>query len=135
MVNGPYLETMEQVVERELGRGQPPAPGPYRHPWIAAWFTRSMEPPPKRRIKTFKSMEPAASPPVDDVGPSFDVLQRRLETLIERAAGLDLGRIRFGSPFARFMRLSLGCGLELVLAHNRRHLWHVDRCLGSSPPA
>jgi hypothetical protein len=41
------------------------------------------------------------------------------------ARGIDLGRARFSSPFARVFRLSLGTGFSVLLAHNRRHIWLI----------
>ena len=37
--------------------------GPFRYGWLSSWFMKSMEPPPKRKYKTFKSNAP--SPDVD----------------------------------------------------------------------
>jgi hypothetical protein len=42
---------------------------------------------------------------------------------MDDAWGVDLGKARFSSPFLRVVRLSLGTGLSLLLAHNRRHVW------------
>lgn len=98
---------------------------PFRHPWLARWFVRSLEPPPKLRMKTFRSMVPEAErDPVETVA-EFQLNQKELAQLIEEARGLDLGRVRFGSPFFHLLRLSVGTGFEAVLAHNRRHLWLI----------
>ena len=47
---------------------------------------------------------------------------RRL-SCVESSRGLDLGKARFRSPFSSLVKLSLGTGIELLLAHNRRHVW------------
>ena len=44
---------------------------------------------------------------------------------MESSRGLDLGAIRFGSPFFKLLRFSLGTGFEVVLAHDRRHVWLI----------
>lgn len=45
---------------------------------------------------------------------------------LERARGLDLGRVRLPSPLPspwnRWARLSLGQAYRFVLGHNRRHI-------------
>ncbi len=82
-----------------------------------------MEPPPKRRMPTVKGMVP--DPDLDgfEVGPKFARIQDDLSQLMDDAWGVDLGKARFSSPFLRVVRLSLGTGLSLLLAHNRRHVW------------
>lgn len=129
IVNEAYEGAIEDAIQDAI-EGPPTtssveSAGPYRHPWIARWFVRSMEPPPKRRVKTFRSMVP--EPDLDPAATlrAFQDSQERLRVLVDAARGLDLGGIRFGSPFFPLLRLSLGTGLELVLAHNRRHLWLI----------
>ncbi|MCH2471583.1 MAG: hypothetical protein MK486_16450 [Gemmatimonadetes bacterium] len=97
--------------------------GPYRHPWFGRWFTNTMEPPPKRRMPTTKGMVPDPDLDGSEVGPKFARIQDDLSQLMDDAWGVDLGKARFSSPFLRVVRLSLGTGLSLLLAHNRRHVW------------
>ena len=59
----------------------------------------------------------------------FTRLQARMAETIEASRGLDLGRVRFGSPFLSLLRFSLGAGFEMLLAHNRRHIWLVHELL------
>jgi hypothetical protein len=122
VVNAAYLEAISEAIGRAAVDG-PRGEGPYRHPRIAAWFVRSMEPPPRRRIRTFRSMIPDPGVSPSRAADDFDGLQTRMIDLLTRARGLDLGRVRFGSPFASLLRLSLGAGFALLLAHNRRHIW------------
>jgi hypothetical protein len=121
---------MEDALTEARRRGGAAGDGPYRHPRIASWFVRSLEPPPKRRIKTFRSMVPDPVTDPHSVLPGFLALQGQLTELMEAARGVDLGRVRFGSPFLSLLRLSLGTGFELILAHNRRHLWLVRELMG-----
>lgn len=127
LVNEKYLGVIDRVVSeaRDEGAASPPSDGPYRHPWIARWFVRTMEPPVRRRMKTFRPMvpEPDADPETTLV--TFQAHQAKLGDLVEASRGLDLGKIRFSSPFLAVMRFSLGTGLEMLLAHNRRHLWLI----------
>lgn len=128
LVNGPYLKTMAEVVaERSPGSDA----GPWKHPWFSRWFAKSMEPPVKRRYKTMKAMIPDLGAEPEAEIEAFCTLQLELKDVIESARGLDLGRIKFASPFARIVRLSLGGGFGLMLGHNRRHLWLVDEVVSS----
>ncbi|MEQ9401904.1 MAG: DinB family protein [Longimicrobiales bacterium] len=120
LVNGPYVEAMAECSRRARSRGRT-SDGPYRHPWLASWFARNMEPPPKQRVRTMGAMVP--DPDVADPVADFAATQDALVSLFEEARGVDLGRARFASPFFRLLRLSLGTGFHTLLAHNRRHVW------------
>lgn len=125
IVNEAYVGAMEETVSGAREKGAPTSEGPYRHPWISRRFVRMMEPPPKRRMKTFRTMTPDVDIRPDVAVRRFHGCQKRLEDVVGAARGLDLGKVRFGSPFFGLLRLSLGAGLEMVLAHNRRHLWLI----------
>lgn len=127
LVNAEYLTFMEELLAEARAEGATPprSDGPYRHPWIAKWFVRTMEPPVKRRMKTFRPMVPESDIDPAEALATFQDHQARLRDLVEASRGLDLGRIRFSSPFLAVLRFSLGTGYDLVLAHNRRHLWLI----------
>lgn len=78
-----------------------------------------------------RSMVPDPVLEEGDVLERFRANQNRLVMLLEGARGADLGKIRFGSPFAAIVRLSLGTGLALLLAHNRRHIWLIREVLAA----
>jgi len=127
LVNEPYLERMDEIVSgaRAEGAAPPLSDGPYRHPWVAKWFVGTMEPPVKRRMKTFRSMVPEPDADPTEALATFQRHQAQLGGLMEASRGLDLGKIRFSSPFFAPLRFSLGAGFDLLLAHNRRHLWLI----------
>lgn len=129
LVNEPYLKLFRRSIASARAEGAPRTDGPFRHPWIARRFVRMMEPPPRMRVKTFRGMAPAPDVEPKTALETFDRLQRALSHEIERARGLDLGRVRFASPFFGLLRLSLGTGFDVVLAHNRRHVWLIRELL------
>ena len=129
IVHDRYVETIESQIDAARARGRPVGDGPYRHPWFGRWFATSMEPPPKRRIRTFRAMIPDPAVGTDDTLERFRAVQARLLGALDRARGLDLGRIRFSSPYAWFARLTLGTALALLVAHNRRHVWLIREVL------
>jgi hypothetical protein len=132
IINTAYLGPVESAIEAAVTVGGPRSDGPYRHPRMASWFAGSMEPPPKRRMKTFRAMVPDAGASRAEASADFDRIQGRLIGAIERARGLDLGRVRFRSPFLSLLRFSLGSGFEMLLAHNRRHIWLVRELLATT---
>lgn len=106
------------------------SPGPFRYGWFSRWMVRSMEPPPKYKMRTFKLLLPASTPLApDDVLREFLALRAQLAERIRRADGLDLKRAIVVSPVSRFFRLPLGAYFAFLLAHERRHLWQVRQVL------
>lgn len=125
LVNEPYVQTIDERLADARRRGDRVGEGPYRHPLIGRWFAGWMEPPPKRRIRTMKAMIPDPTLGADQILPRFRTAQSELGRLLRESRGVDLGRVRFGSPFAPLLRLSLGTAFATVLAHNRRHIWLI----------
>ena len=125
IVNAAYISSIRAAVESARGRGGLDEEGPYRHPWITTRFSASLDAPPKRRLKTFRSMVPDPASDPSEARAHFVRLQDELIDQVEAARGLDLGRIRFGSPFMALLRFSLGTAFATVLAHNRRHIWLI----------
>lgn len=126
IINGDYLARMSETIHAaRTGKG-PLSEGPYRHPWFGRWFAGLMEPPPARRMSTMRSMvpDPGADPSTERA--RFASTQSRMIELMTEARGLDLGRVRFSSPYMALFRFSLGSGFAMLLAHGRRHLWLID---------
>ncbi len=122
ILNEPYVPAMHAALVKARRKGCL-SDGPYKHGWFGRWFTREMEPPPKRRMKTAPKMVPDPDLGGDDVLARFERVQGDLAQLAEDARGVDLGKARFSSPWMKLMRFSLGTGFSVLIAHNRRHLW------------
>ena len=123
IVHGPYLDSIHLALEGARARSAPMSDGPWKHSLISRWFVRQNEPPPKRRIRTFKAMVPDPGTTREAALTDFRSTHERLLAAIEDAHGLDLGRIRFGSPFFGLLRLSAGAAVGLLVAHTDRHIW------------
>jgi hypothetical protein len=122
VANAPYIGRMKQVIERARARGLT-SDGPYRSTWMGSRFARSMEPPPKRRIRTFRSMLPRSAAPKADVVRAFQESMRDVMAVMRLANGVDLGRATMRSPFFFLLKLNLQEAFQTILAHNRRHFW------------
>lgn len=130
LVNRPYLDAMASAVQEGMEKGLTGS-GPFKGKWFAARFIRSMEPPPRWRFKTLKEMKPRSSLNTATVLEEFEGVQARYTEIARSADGLHLGRLTFRSPFTRLLRFTLLQGFEMLDAHNRRHLWHVDQMRGT----
>ncbi len=101
--------------------------GPARYGWFSRWMIGSMEPPPKRRMKTFPifAVPVGGTHALNRVLPEFVAVRDQLAERVRRADGLDLGGNRTVSPVTRLLRMPLGAYLQFVIAHDRRHLWQA----------
>lgn len=124
----PYLDAIERSLAEAKAAGWL-APPPYRYGRIGEWFARTMEPPVRTRIRTTKRLVPAQPTARDAVLADFVAVQDQLVRSMESADGVDLGRATMRSPYMRLLKLSIGSAYRVLLAHNRRHLWHVRRVL------
>ena len=101
--------------------------------WFAGWFIRNfVEPSPE----TKRVSAPSKIRPTSRVG--LTVLDRFLagnqavRDLIARARSKDVNRIRFWNPFLKGIRFTVGTGLEIIAAHERRHLLQAERIRNSA---
>ena len=114
--------------------GQPRAPVQAITPgWLGrAFVTKYTEPSPRlRRIPA-----PGKIKPVQEV--DLSVLDRfhdsndEVRELVRRASDHDVNRLRFVNPFVPFVRFTVGTGLEVISAHERRHLLQAERVKASA---
>src|SRR5207244_12374842 len=68
--------------------------GPFRYGWFARWMIRSFEPPPRRRFRNPRLLEPAHQPLAPDaVLQEFLSLRDALTRRVRQADGLGLDRV------------------------------------------
>jgi hypothetical protein len=126
LTNDEYLDALETALEDARANGRLGAP-PYDPSFIGSRFLRSLEPPVNRRFKTLKRLvPPSVETPIGEHRTAFERGMDRYASLLRRNADIDLGRVRMRSPFLWLLRLTLAEAAEVVLAHNRRHLWLAD---------
>jgi hypothetical protein len=126
--NRPYLESIGVAVERARAKGWL-RPGPYRGGWLMNRFTRSMEPPVARGMKTFKQLEPPANLDRSEVMSDFRAAQEDMVASLREADGVDLGRAKLRSPFLKLLKMSVIGAYDFLAAHNRRHIWHMTNAV------
>jgi hypothetical protein len=124
-----YLERIAPLLADARARGVRDR-GDYKPSWVGGLMVRSMEPPPRRRFKVPKIWAPAEAGPALDRAAELrrlDALHDAIEAQIRAAGGLDLRRIRIASPVSPLIRMNVGDALNLVLTHERRHLYQLRR--------
>jgi len=123
-MNSVYTAALRAAVReadpKTLARRGPVQPG-----WFGRWFIHAMEPPPRRKLKSPRLGRPVLRKSGEEVLSAFVAAHNELRALIQEARGLDLNRLRFRNPFIGVLRLTVGTGMLIINAHDRRHLWQA----------
>jgi hypothetical protein len=125
--NSIYLDAMRAAAARarsaDLVRQGPIQPG-----LLSRFFIKSMGPQGTMKLSAPSSAVPATSDlRKEEVLPAFLRIQEDVRAFAQACADLDLNRARFVNPFARVVRFSVGTGLLVIEAHDRRHLSQAHR--------
>lgn len=123
-INSAYIPALQAAV-RHVGRNPV---GPYeliQPGWFGRWFINAMEPPPRRKFKSPAKGRPGTHKSGDEVLSAFITSHNELRGLIHEAREVNLNRIRFKNPFVSVLRFTVGTGILIIAAHDRRHLWQA----------
>lgn len=120
----PYFSRLDGLLEEARNRERTGQPA-FRKGAISRWFIRSMEPPPRFKAKTFRSMEPGEALSREPLVREFIGFHDELAARIRGMRGVDPDRARMNSPFFRPLRFTLGQAIALLVTHARRHLWQA----------
>jgi len=101
--------------------------------WFGGWFIRNfVEPAPQgKRAPAPAKIRPAAVIGLPVLG-RFLSSNRVCRTLIADTRNKDVNHIRFWNPLVKGIRFTVGTGLEIIAAHERRHLLQAERVRSSS---
>jgi hypothetical protein len=96
--------------------------------WFAAWFLRSfVEPSPSgKRAPAPSKIRPAQRIPLA-ILERFLAGNHSCRDVIGRARDKNVNRVRFWNPFVPGIRFTAGTGLQIISAHERRHLLQAQR--------
>src|SRR5262249_9838886 len=106
-----------------------PQHGPIQPGWFGRYFIRTLDAPPKRKMKAPSKIVPASQIPVRDVLDAFLRSHDDRRAVVRDATELELNRIRLRNPFIGILRFTVGTGLLIITAHDRRHLWQAEQVL------
>lgn len=118
-----YPAAIERMIEEARVRAE--SAKPYREGWFSRWIVTNMEPPPRLRIRTKRSVDPANDLDAATVVREFEQALARLQDLMLSADGVSLRHARMRSPFAPILQFTLAQTFAINLAHTRRHLWQA----------
>jgi hypothetical protein len=123
-----YLPALDEGIADAIRRGLY-AEGPFVYNWVGRLFVWVVEPPPRFRSTAPAAFQPAPARPRTEIMAAFRAYQVQFVDRLRQADGLDLARARVRSPVARWLRMPLGSGFAVTIAHERRHLWQATRLL------
>lgn len=122
--NRVYLQAMEEsaIRARRQGRLRRGAATPG---YLGRWFVWILEPPVRVRMKAPKKSKPRIAPTLADAFAGFKISHDGVRAFLRAFADLDLAGVGFKNPFVKGIRFSLATGLNVIAAHERRHLWQA----------
>ena len=116
-----FLPLLEEAL-----RNAPAGNGPYRRDligWMLEWV---IEPPARMKVKTTAPFEPPRTDREAAIR-DFDEAQKDLTDFLRKATGRALDRVKIVSPFKGGVRYNAWSALRIIPAHQRRHLWLIER--------
>jgi hypothetical protein len=124
--NRAYLDALTRAATAARAAGRMRR-GPMKPGWLGRRFAALAEPPVKtgRKIPAPQSIRPRPNVGLTGSLALFIESQDAVRAYVRDFADIDLTGVRFVNPFIPGLRFSLGSGLLIILAHDRRHLWQA----------
>ena len=132
ITNALYAASMRSAMASAHGASS--GNGEWTPSWIGGMLRNSVAPSAQRKLKSPRRSKPGPQP-------SPLVLERFVEgidelvALAEQAEALDLKRVRFASPLLGIIRLNLGDGFAICVAHVERHANQIARTIAANKAA
>jgi hypothetical protein len=118
-----FIPKMDAAIARARTNGLK-SNGPFAYSAFERWCVRTNDAPPKMRFKAPRQVQPSEHKHLDEVRAEFLRWQDELAKRLRESDGLDLSRTKEKSPIP-FVKWSLGAFFQLMLAHERRHVYQA----------
>jgi DinB family protein len=123
-----YLPVLDEGIADAIRRGLY-GPGPYAYNWVGRVHVLVAQPNSWIRARTTRPFYPAPSRPRHEIMAAFRAYQVQYIDRLRQANGVDLARARVRVPANGWLRIPLGSGFQLMVAHSRRHLAQAKRVM------
>jgi len=100
---------------------------PFSVDLIAVFMKNSLNPEQKRKMKTFRIFEPAASKVSETIIEDFLENQRQLIGLIKAVKDFDIHKIKIAEPLSVALNLRLDDAFEILMMHEKRHFLQAEK--------
>ena len=125
-INAVYLVAVRTGVDLARTNGwtrrAPAEPG-----FFGKKFVASQEPPVKRRLRAPQKGQPRPMRSRDDIMRAYHSAHDDVRRLIADCAAIDTNRATFANPFIPIIKVRVSTGLNVIPAHDRRHLWQAEQ--------
>lgn len=132
VTNALYLGCMERAIRRAHARGRTANESEHhRNTMFGGFILRVLKSGRNgRAVPAPKLFEPASeiAPGIVD---RFIKAQVRITEALHDAEGLNLDRVKFGTPVNALFRANLGEAFEILVLHEARHLDQMEDVIGS----
>jgi hypothetical protein len=124
-----YLPNIDSAIENARRKNQL-SNEEFKARFIYGKMIKSLEPPYKRKMKTFKSFMPQNKLNFESTIAEFERLNWALIDKVKESNGINLNIAVLVSPVSKLVRLKLGEAFLLLTTHARRHLWQAEQAVG-----
>ncbi|EAY24916.1 DinB family protein [Microscilla marina] len=128
-----YMPKITTGIDKGIAKSWAPTTD-FQPGWIGKKFTNSFRldesGQPKRRVKTFKSLDSSKLPERNPkVREEFIIHVKNFIEQTDRAAQVNLQKVRVTSVIGAVLRFKLGDALQFITVHNQRHLMQAQKVL------
>lgn len=125
-INSVYATAVQQAVLNCSDSYKRPttiiAPG-----FLGGWFVQQMDLPVRTKLKAPSKAVPASEGNPAELLEAFMKSHHAIRVVLKEAKSVDVNRLRFKNPFIGVIRFTVGTGLMIINAHDRRHLWQAEQ--------
>jgi hypothetical protein len=119
-----YLPVLDEGISEAIRRGVY-GEGPFKYNWLGRLSVRFSDM--RLPLKAPEDMQPGTGRTRREILSAFRAYQVQYIDRLRQANGVDLARARVRMPVAGWLRIPLGSGFGVMLAHSRRHLAQARR--------
>lgn len=121
-----YLPALDEGIADAIRRGVY-GEGPFKYNWLGRLSVRFSDM--RVRFKAPEDMQPGTGRSRREILAAFRAYQVQYIDRLRQANGVDLARARVRVPVTSWLRIPLGSGFAVMVAHSRRHLAQARRVM------
>jgi hypothetical protein len=104
----------------------------FKHTFSARMILKYVDPNSTTRTKTFKVFKPSMRQINTSIIRSFCEEVESMISFAEKLHGVDLTKLKIGSPLTKLLRMNVGDALLINLYHDQRHLNQAKKIINES---
>ena len=121
-----YLTALDEGISDAIRRGVY-GEGPYKYNWLGRLSVQFSDT--RLRLKAPDDVKPGAGRTRREILAAFRAYQVQYVDRLRQANGIDLARASVRMPASSWIRIPLGSGFAVIIAHARRHLLQAKRVM------